>query len=150
VVGVADGDTITVLDDRLQQHKVRLAGIDAPEKAQDFGQRSRQSLAVLTFARRVSVQAAKKDRYGRWVGKVTVSGSDASLRQIEAGLAWHYRAYQREQERDDRLAYAAAENVARGSKTGLWAMPRPVPPWEFRARKRRSWAASATGARSRT
>jgi len=141
VVGVADGDTITVLDDRLQQHKVRLAGIDAPEKAQDFGQRAKQNLAVMTFGRLATVEVGKKDWRGRWLGKVLVAGTDINLRQIEAGMAWHYRAYARDQGPDDRLAYAAAEITARGSKRGLWSVPGPVPPWKFR-RQRATGAAA--------
>lgn len=126
VIGVSDGDTITMLDDRLQQRKVRLAGIDAPEKAQDFGQRAKQNLAMMAFGHRATVQTGKMDRYGRVIGKLFVTGTDINLRQIEDGMAWHYKAYEREQEPGDRLAYAAAEIAARASKRGLWAMPRRI------------------------
>jgi endonuclease YncB( thermonuclease family) len=103
VIGVADGDTITVLDDRLQQHKVRLAGIDAPEKGQDFGLRSKQNLSSMTYRMQAVVEGKKIDRYGRLVGKVLVGGMDVDLKQIEAGMAWFYRAYEREQPVMDRL-----------------------------------------------
>jgi endonuclease YncB( thermonuclease family) len=135
VIGVADGDTITVLDDRLHQHKVRLAGIDAPEKGQDFGQRSKQNLAAMAHGRQVMVEGHKIDRYGRFVGKVMVGGTDVNLRQIEMGLAWHYKAYEREQTPDDRDAYAAAENAAKGLRTGLWSLPSAQSPWEYRRRR---------------
>ena len=91
VVGVTDGDTITVLDGQRTQHKVRLAGIDAPEKAQAFGQRSKEHLSSLVFGRQVKVETEKQDRYGRTVGKVLVEGRDANLAMVVAGLAWHYK-----------------------------------------------------------
>lgn len=112
VVSVAGGDTVTVLDDTNRQHKVRLSGIDAPEKAQAFGNVSRQHLAQLVFQKRVTVEFEKLDRYKREVGKVLVAGKDANLEQIEAGLAWHYKKYQSEQPQADRQAYSAAENSA--------------------------------------
>lgn len=143
-VGVADGDTITVLDDKRQQHKIRLAGIDAPEKAQDFGQRSKQSLSDLAYRQQATVETGKTDRYGRLIGKVTVSCRDVNLEQVRRGLAWHYKVYQREQPPADRLTYAAAENAARASRTGLWAMPNAVPPWEFRRAKKAVPVALAT------
>jgi endonuclease YncB( thermonuclease family) len=90
VVGVADGDTITVLDANRQQHKIRLAGIDAPEKAQPFGDRSKQNLSALVFDKQVVVESNKQDRYGRTVGKVLVNEIDANLAQVKAGMAWWY------------------------------------------------------------
>lgn len=91
VVGVSDGDTITVLDDNKQRHVIRLMGIDAPEKAQAFGQQSKKSLSDLVFDRDVSVTWFKKDRYGRTVGQVLVDDADVCLEQIKRGLAWHYK-----------------------------------------------------------
>jgi endonuclease YncB( thermonuclease family) len=87
VVGVADGDTVTVLDASRQQHKIRLMGIDAPEKKMPFGNRSKQSLSDLVFDRQVQVEYNKKDRYGRTLGKIIVDGVDANLAQIKAGMA---------------------------------------------------------------
>jgi len=132
VVRVSDGDTVTVLDGNRVQHKVRLAGIDAPESRQAFGARSRQHLSMLVFGRDVQVEWQKIDRYGRIVGKVVVDGVDANRRQVEAGLAWHYLQYQREQSPADRLAYASAERQAREARLGLWTDPAPVAPWDFR------------------
>lgn len=132
VVGVSDGDTVTVLDSRSQQYKIRLMGIDAPEKNQAFGNRSKQFLSSLVFNRRVQVEYNKRDRYGRAVGKIIVNGKDANLAQIEAGMAWHYKQYQKEQSADDRVAYASAEEQARVGRRGLWQDNEPTPPWEYR------------------
>jgi endonuclease YncB( thermonuclease family) len=132
VVGVADGDTLTVLDDHQLQHKVRLAGIDAPEKGQDFGQRSKQNLSAMTYRMQVVVEGKKLDRYGRFVGKVLVHGVDVNLKQVEDGMAWHYKAYEREQTPEDRLAYDTAEDAAKSLRKGLWSMNGAQPPWVFR------------------
>jgi endonuclease YncB( thermonuclease family) len=132
VVGVADGDTITVLAASKSQHKIRLSGIDAPEKAQPFGQRSKQSLSDLVFGKTVRIDIGKTDRYGREVGKVLVDGIDANLVQVKRGMAWHYKAYQSEQSPDDRLTYAVAEKNAAAARLGLWHDIAPVAPWEWR------------------
>lgn len=134
VVGVADGDTITVLTTSNTQFKIRLSGIDAPEKNQAFGQRAKQSLSDLVFNRQVIVLTHKKDRYGREIGKVLVDGLDANLEQIKRGMAWHYKAYEREQSEEDREMYSAAEVTARRQRVGLWRDDSPSPPWEFRRR----------------
>lgn len=136
VVSIADGDTVTVLDGANQQHKVRLSGIDAPEKAQPFGNVSRQHLAQLVFQQRVTVEFEKHDRYKREVGKILLTGRDVNLQQIEAGLAWHYKKYQSEQPPADRPTYSAAESYAASERRGLWRDPSPTPPWEFRKLKR--------------
>ena len=132
VVGVADGDTITVLDSNKTQHKVRLAGIDAPEKKQPFGNRSRISLALMVYQREVTIVTHKTDRYGREVAKVLHDGEDVCIAQVKKGLAWHYKSYEREQSEDDRNAYAAAEDAARASKLGLWQDKEQLAPWEWR------------------
>lgn len=132
VVGLADGDTITVLDARHKQHKVRLAGIDAPEKRQPFGSRSTESLSAMSFRRQVMVEWTKTDRYGRIIGKVAIGGVDICLEQVKQGMAWHYKTYEREQRPEDREAYAAAEAQARRNRVGLWRDSSPVPPWDFR------------------
>lgn len=141
VVGVADGDTVTVLDDRNQQHKIRLAGIDAPEKAQPFGQRSKENLSRLAFGKEVRVEWDKRDRYGRSVGKIWVQSPDcprcgltldAGRAQLAAGMAWWYRKYAAEQSPADRTAYEFEENEARVRRVGLWRDQDPIPPWEWR------------------
>lgn len=132
VVAVSDGDTLTVLTVTKEQIKVRVNGIDAPEKAQPFGQASKQNLSRLVFGRTVTVESNKRDRYGRTVAKVLVDGLDVGLEQVKAGLAWHFKEYEREQSPEDRRAYAEAEAEARQARRGLWQDPAPVPPWQFR------------------
>lgn len=131
-VGVADGDTITVLVDGHNSVKVRLAGIDAPEKAQPFGAVSKRQLSDSVFDRSVTVEWTKKDKYGRVIGRVLADGKDICLDQVRSGFAWHYKLYANEQAAGNRTAYAAAEEQARREKAGLWSQPNPVPPWEFR------------------
>ena len=136
IVSVADGDTVTLLDANLRQHKIRLCGIDAPEKRQPFGNRSRLHLGALVFGRQVTADCPKTDRYKRAVCRLEVDGIDANLAQLEAGMAWHYKAYAREQRAPDRRRYAQAEDHARETRLGLWADRAPVAPWDFRkARK---------------
>jgi len=134
VVSVADGDTITVLDAEKNQHKIRLQGIDAPEKNQAFGAKSKQALYELVHGKTVQISYQKSDKYGRIVGKVLLGGQDICLQQIKAGLAWHYKKYQDEQSPADRDAYHASELAAKSQKVGLWADLQPVAPWEFRKR----------------
>jgi len=136
VVHVADGDTITILDAGKIQYKVRLAGIDAPEKTQAYGQRSRDSLEELVAGQTVIVETTKKDRYGRVVGKVLVNGRDINIEQIRRGMAWFYRHYEKEQSVSDRLRYDRAEMEAKDDRRGLWADKNPTPPWDFRQKKR--------------
>lgn len=132
VVAISDGDTLTVLDSNRQQHKIRLAGIDAPEKAQAFGDRSKQNLAALTFNKNVTVEWNKLDRYGRTIGKILVNGIDANLEQVNAGMAWWYRDYAKEQSPDDRAKYEQAELMSKQHRVGLWNDKNPMPPWDFR------------------
>ena len=134
VVSVADGDTITVLDAEKTQHKIRLQGIDAPEKAQAFGAKSKQALYEMVHGKTVKVSFEKSDKYGRILGKVLLDGQDICHQQIKAGLAWHYKKYQNQQPLADRDAYSASETAAKNEKLGLWSDPRPVAPWDFRKR----------------
>ena len=132
VVHVADGDTITVLDASNTQHKIRLQGIDAPEKAQPFGQKSKQSLSQLVYNKQVTVEYQKKDKYGRTLGKVLHNGTDVCLEQIKLGMAWHYKQYKSDQPKEDRETYAQAELASRSMAVGIWKDKNPTPPWEFR------------------
>ncbi len=147
VVGVSDGDTITLLDSGKQQHKIRVAGIDAPEKNQPFGQRSKENLSRLVFGKEVDVQWTKHDRYQRIVGKVMVAAPDcqrpdcakaldAGLGQVTAGLAWWYRKYAKEQSTEDARSYETAEQEARARSVGLWHDAEPIPPWDWRKKDR--------------
>ena len=135
IVAISDGDTVTLLDSTKQQHKIRLAGIDAPEKKQSFGQRSKQNLSELVFNKDVEADCVKVDRYKREVCKITVNGTDANLEQIKAGLAWWYRSYAKDQSKADRATYAAAEQEAKDAKRGLWGDAEAVAPWEWRRAK---------------
>lgn len=132
VVNVDDGDTITVLDSSNQSHRIRLQSIDAPEKRQAFGTKSKQNLSQTLFNQAVTVEWAKRDRYGRIVGKVLLDGHDVGLAQVKAGVAWHYKYYQNEQTREDRQLYNDAEEAARTARIGLWVDANPTPPWDFR------------------
>ncbi len=136
VVGVADGDTITVLDATNTKHKIRLQGIDAPEKAQAFGQKSKQSLSQMVYNKQVTVEYQKKDKYGRTLGKVLHNGTDVCLEQIKLGMAWHYKQYASDQPKEDRALYDQTEQDARAKKAGLWIDKAPTPPWEFRRQKK--------------
>jgi endonuclease YncB( thermonuclease family) len=138
VIAIADGDTLTVLDVDRVQHKIRLAGIDAPERRQPFGQRARQMLAHLVFRKQVEIITEKKDRYGRTVGKVIYQGRDVNLILVLEGMAWHYKQYTREQDASDKRFYALAEDEARARRMGLWRAPQPIPPWSWRSGVRAS------------
>lgn len=128
VVGVADGDTITVLDAGRTTHKVRLSSIDAPEKAQDFGQKSKQSLSDLVYGKVVSVRVVDVDRYGRNVGFVYIGQDNANEEQVRRGMAWVYTKYNKDR------SLVGIESQARQSRIGLWSQPNPIPPWEYRHR----------------
>jgi endonuclease YncB( thermonuclease family) len=128
VVGIADGDTITVLDDDKQMIKCRLYGIDAPEKAQPYGAQSKASLSELAFQRIAEIGFAGRDRYGRSICKVTVDGLDVNREQLLRGMAWMYRRYTGD------ASYDAAEVAARAAGRGLWRDSQAVPPWDFRRR----------------
>jgi endonuclease YncB( thermonuclease family) len=135
VVGVSDGDTVTVLDSDKNKYKIRLTGIDAPEKAQPYGQVSKKSLSDLVFSKDVEISWVKRDRYQRILGKVLLDGQDICLEQVKLGMAWHYKQYQLDQSLEDRTAYNLAEKNAKDAKLGLWAGDAPVEPSQFRHKK---------------
>lgn len=139
VVGVADGDTVTVLDGGQNQHRIRLAYIDAPEKAQPFGQRAKQALSDKVFQREVRVEVVDKDRYGREVGRIWLDETDINLSQLTDGYAWFYRQYAKQSESSgDYARYEQAEAGAKESRIGLWQDEDPTPPWDYRRAKRAS------------
>jgi endonuclease YncB( thermonuclease family) len=133
VVGVSDGDTITILDRAKVQHKIRLAAIDAPERQQPFSDRSKENLSHLVFGKSVAAHCNKRDRYGRQVCKVMRGATDVNLEQIRAGLAWWYREYAKEQSVEERTLYSSTEEDARVRRAGLWQDKNPVPPWGWRS-----------------
>ncbi len=133
VVGVSDGDTFTLLVDGNKQVKVRLHGIDAPEKSgnQPFSQKSKEKLSELIAGKTVSVEVNDYDRYGRALGIVkTDTHSDVNLEMIECGMAWHYNYY------DKTPAYIQAQKNAKAKRLGLWADKNPVNPYEWRKQKK--------------
>ena len=146
VVKIADGDTVTIIDDSGKKHRIRLAGIDAPEKNQPYGNTSTKGLIELVSGKTVTIEYEKRDRYKRIIGKVLVGPPgevfcmaldcvnkiDAGLEQIKKGLAWHYKYYQMEQSEEDRRLYSDAEDIARENLLGLWKDESSVPPWEWR------------------
>ena len=149
VIKVADGDTITIMDDSGNKHRIRLGGIDAPEKDQPYGKESTQSLLELTSGKAVVIEYEKRDRYKRIIGKVLVDPPgevfcmaldcvkkiDAGLEQIKKGLAWHYKKYQGEQSVEDRGTYGEAEVGARDKLLGLWMIEESIAPWKWRRRQ---------------
>ena len=132
VVGITDGDTITVLDADKTEHKIRLMGIDAPEKSQDFGAASKQALSNYIYQKEVTVDYKKLDKYKRIVGKVILDNQDVCLAMIELGMAWHYKDYEKEQSKTDKDLYSQAELKARDSKIGLWQDSKAIAPSAFR------------------
>lgn len=130
-MAIADGDTLTARcgePGAYEQVKVRLAEIDAPEKAQPFGNVSRQHLASLCFQQQATIRQTSRDRYGRTVARVECQGKDANLEQVRAGMAWAYTKYLTDPE------VKALETAARAAGAGLWADQAPVAPWEWRRR----------------
>lgn len=128
VVSIADGDTLTVLVGTTQ-HKIRLAEIDAPEKAQAFGQTSRNSLANLCFGKSATFESNAKDQYGRTVSRVVCDGEDANKKQVALGYAWVYTQYSKD------TSFLPLQKQAREMRLGLWADASPTPPWLFRRAK---------------
>lgn len=126
VVAISDGDTLTVLVDQ-RPVKIRLWGIDTPEKAQAYGARAKVALSDLTFGKQVSVDVRDIDRYGRSVGWVTVAGRPVNLALVQLGMAWWFQRYA-----PRATDLQAAEAQARAAKLGLWADADAQPPWEFR------------------
>ena len=137
VVKLADGDSITVLDKHNVQHKIRLAGIDTPERKQAYGNVAKQFLSDKIANETVCVGWSKKDRYQRLVGVVRFEDEDVNLSIVEAGLAWHYKAYQNEQTESDQKKYAKAETRAKKKRLGLWKDKRAIAPWEWRRNLRK-------------
>jgi endonuclease YncB( thermonuclease family) len=146
VVGVTDGDTVTVLERARTRHTVRLAAIDAPEKGQPYVARAKENLSLLLYDQEVRVDWHARDSYGRLIGTVWVvppdspcrgrrdcpKTLDAGLAQLTVGLAWHYTQYAHEQDPQQRGQYEFAELEARAKRAGLWRDREPVPPWEWR------------------
>lgn len=130
VISVADGDTVTILTENDESIKIRLEGIDAPERGQDFGGKSRQYLNELCYGKTVKVEKKGVDQYGRVLGIVYVGDLNLNEEQVRSGLAWYYRHYVN----DPRLDLL--EQTARNQKLNIWSQKNPLAPWEFRKNKR--------------
>lgn len=135
-VGVSDGDTIKARcgePGAYEEVKVRIGGIDAPEKRQPFGQRAKEAMSDLVYMKSVKLDCFKLDRYGRHVCTVsTAADGDVGLAMVRAGMAWWYRAYAREQALPARGLYERAEAEASGAKRGLWGDSGALAPWTWR------------------
>jgi endonuclease YncB( thermonuclease family) len=140
VARIVDGDTLILLVagavGQQTQERIRLAAVDAPERGQPWGEKSKQALAAYTFGRDVTVAWAKRDRFGRVVGKVLDGERDVNLAMIRDGMAWWFRRFAAEQSAADRKLYEAAENLARLGRIGLWSETAPIPPSEWRDRRK--------------
>lgn len=129
VIGVIDGDTIEVLKDG-KAVRIRLNGIDCPERKQSFGTKAKTFMSTLVFNKHVRIKAKEVDRYGRTIADVYLQdGTWVNKRLIEEGLAWHYKRYSSDEE------LSSSEINARKQKLGLWQDPHAIPPWDFRKRK---------------
>ena len=129
VVKVSDGDTVTILTSDKTQHKIRLNDIDAPEKKQAFGNKSKDNLAKYIAGKTVTVEYQKKDKYKRVLGTIYYNNTDINLQQVKDGYAWVYKKYSNNQN------YYKAEKLARDKRVGLWIDKNPLEPWEFRKNK---------------
>jgi endonuclease YncB( thermonuclease family) len=126
VVSITDGDTLFVLDENKTQHKIRLDGIDTPETGQAFGTKAKQALGDKVFQKSVRVEWKERGRYKRIIGTIYLDDRNINREMVEEGWAWHYKQYSD----DDDLA--AAEIRAKTAGRGLWADPKPIPPWDYR------------------
>ena len=129
VVKVSDGDTITILTSDKTQHKIRLNDIDAPEKKQAFGNKSKDNLSKYIAGKTVTVEYQKKDKYKRILGTIYYNNTDINLQQVKDGYAWVYKKY------SNNKNYYKAEKLARDKRIGLWIDKNPLEPWELRKKK---------------
>jgi endonuclease YncB( thermonuclease family) len=135
VMAVVSGDTLRIRDEKKVLHTVRLAGVDAPEKFQAHGQRSLDSLRELAFQKYVTVEGVGSG--SPRIGRVRVQGRDISLEQLQLGAVWYDKSRAQALAETDRQAYNAVQEDARQRRTGLWRDKQPIPPWEYRAGRRK-------------
>lgn len=136
VIGISDGDTMTLLVDKTPV-KIRLANIDAPEKRQNYGQKSKESLSDICWSTDATYEAQSIDRYGRTVALVYCNGIEANTEQVKRGFAWVFRKYNKD------AALPALEKAAQSAKVGLWNDVNPVEPWVFRKSTKKQYAKNA-------
>ncbi len=130
-IKIIDGDTVSVQEINGNTHRIRLYGVDAPEKRQPYGLTAKLYLAIAISGKVVTVSAHGHDRYGRMIGEIIFEGKNINAELVLNGLAWHYRAYAPK----DRIL-AENETAARTAEIGLWSDPQPIPPWDYRKGKR--------------
>ncbi|MGF1557157.1 thermonuclease family protein [Paucihalobacter sp.] len=126
VIKIADGDTFTMIFDNGFEVRVRLNGIDSPEKKQAFSNKAKQALSAMIFKKEVRVYYKSKDKYGRVLGDVFIDSLNVNHEMVKQGMAWHFTRY------SDDKTLATLEQEARKNRVGLWVDPNPVAPWEFR------------------
>lgn len=131
VIKITDGDTFVLLTGNKEQIKIRLHGIDAPEKKQDYGTVSKNYLSNLVFKKDITIEFKNRDRYGRSIGIAFVEGVNMNEKMLAEGMAWHFKKY------DTNSQWSALETKAKEEKKGLWSQSNPVAPWEWRVRKKR-------------
>jgi micrococcal nuclease len=131
VVRILDGDTYEILNNGNTTYKIRMTDIDAPEKSQDFGQRSKQTLAALIFGKEVKVVYDKLDRNKRILGHTYLNGTYINLVMVQKGMAWHFKKYSSDQ------TFAQAEQFARNQKIGIWSKSNAIAPWDYRSSRRK-------------
>ena len=129
VVKVVDGDTLHVYSNK-KTYKIRLSGIDAPERGQAYGKRAKEHLEFLVAGKQVIAIVESKDRYGRYVASVKVQSKDVCAEMLTAGYAWHYKQY------DNNKYYDELQREAKKAKRGLWIDKKPQAPWEYRKEQR--------------
>ena len=129
VVKVVDGDTLHVYSNK-KNYKIRLSGIDAPERGQAYGKRAKEHLEFLVAGKQVIAIVESKDRYGRYVASVKVQSKDVCAEMLTAGYAWHYKQY------DNNKYYDELQREAKKAKRGLWLDKKPQAPWEYRKEQR--------------
>ena len=132
VTAVKDGDTVEMLVNG-KPLRIRLFGIDCPEKGQPFGEKARQYTARLCFGKVVKAKKVDMDRYGRTVAEVSLpDGSDLNMQLVQAGYAWQYTYYSKSVE------MTQAQASAKAARRGLWQHAHPIEPWAWRKQHRRA------------
>ena len=129
VVKVVDGDTLHIYSNK-GTYKIRLSGIDAPERGQAYGKRAKEHLEFLVAGKQVIAIVESKDRYGRYVASLKVQSKDVCAEMLTAGYAWHYKQY------DNNKYYDELQREAKKAKRGLWLDKKPQAPWEYRKEQR--------------
>lgn len=147
LVQVYDGDSFNVKTSAGNVIRLRISGIDAPERGQPYGRRSTDALNEMLQSGPIKLTADKKDRFDRWLIRATVNGQDVGLQQIRNGWAWFFRRYKNDLPKELQETYAQAEENARRQRAGLWAWREPPEaPWDYRERTRKEKSADKSSA----